>query len=171
LIILRRQIRTRDTKSGGTRPFAGYFVSSLVAESGPPDVRTFSGKAGVRGFKIPCLVRGDGEVIDGHLRLKAARKLGITDIPVIVCDEWTPMQVKAFRLMVNRRKFITFPFSFLPVEIRIGTGQAAVKPLLSAFTLAAHSRQDALSGNDSTGRSPQYVDPNRSGTHLETFRS
>jgi hypothetical protein len=53
-------------------------------------------------FKIPCLVRSDGEVIDGHLRLKAARKLGISDIPVILCDEWTPAQVKAFRLMVNR---------------------------------------------------------------------
>src|SRR5947208_11963662 len=54
------------------------------------------------GFKIPCLVRSDGEVIDGHLRLKAARKLAITEIPVILCDEWTLAQVKAFRLMVNR---------------------------------------------------------------------
>jgi hypothetical protein len=54
------------------------------------------------GFKIACLVRSDWEVIDGHLRLKAARKLGLTDIPVILCDEWTPAQVKAFRLMVNR---------------------------------------------------------------------
>jgi DNA modification methylase len=54
------------------------------------------------GFKIPCLVRSDGEVVDGHLRLKAARKLGISEIPVILCDEWTPAQVKAFRLMVNR---------------------------------------------------------------------
>jgi DNA modification methylase len=54
------------------------------------------------GFKIPCLVRGDGEVIDGHLRLKAARELGIKEIPVILCDEWTTAQVKAFRLMVNR---------------------------------------------------------------------
>src|ERR1022692_783095 len=54
------------------------------------------------GFKIPCLVRSDGEVIDGHLRLKAARRLGISDIPVILCDEWTPVQVKAFRIMVNR---------------------------------------------------------------------
>src|SRR5450759_2054033 len=54
------------------------------------------------GFKIPCLVRSDGEVIDGHLRLKAARKLGITEIPVILCDEWTAAQVKAFRLLVNR---------------------------------------------------------------------
>jgi len=54
------------------------------------------------GFKIPCLVRSDGEVVDGHLRLKAARKLGISEVPVIVCDEWSPAQVKAFRLMVNR---------------------------------------------------------------------
>ena len=54
------------------------------------------------GFKIPCLVRSDGEVIDGHLRLKAARKLGINEIPVILCDEWTAPQVKAFRLLVNR---------------------------------------------------------------------
>src|SRR5580698_3281805 len=54
------------------------------------------------GFKIPCLVRRDGDVVDGHLRLKAARKLGLTAIPVILCDEWTAAQVKAFRLMVNR---------------------------------------------------------------------
>src|SRR5262245_1064351 len=54
------------------------------------------------GFKVPCLVRSDGEIVDGHLRLKAARKLGITEVPVILCDEWTPAQVKAFRLLVNR---------------------------------------------------------------------
>ena len=54
------------------------------------------------GFKIPVLARSDGEVVDGHLRLKAAAKLGLSQIPVILCDEWTPTQVKAFRLMVNR---------------------------------------------------------------------
>ena len=54
------------------------------------------------GFKIPVLARSSGEVVDGHLRLKAARKLGITEVPVILCDEWTEAQVKAFRLMVNR---------------------------------------------------------------------
>src|SRR6267154_2147453 len=54
------------------------------------------------GFKIPVLARSSGEVVDGHLRLKAARKLGLTEIPVILRDEWTPAQVKAFRLMVNR---------------------------------------------------------------------
>jgi DNA modification methylase len=54
------------------------------------------------GFKIPVLARSDGEIVDGHLRLKAAKKLGISQIPVILCDEWTEDQVKAFRLMVNR---------------------------------------------------------------------
>src|SRR6202166_371724 len=54
------------------------------------------------GFKVPVLARSDGEVVDGHLRLKAARKLGITEVPVILCDEWSPAQVRAFRLMVNR---------------------------------------------------------------------
>jgi ParB-like chromosome segregation protein Spo0J len=54
------------------------------------------------GFKIPVLARSSGEVVDGHLRLKAARKLGIVEVPVILCDEWTEAQVKAFRLLVNR---------------------------------------------------------------------
>jgi DNA modification methylase len=54
------------------------------------------------GFKIPILARNDGEVVDGHLRLKAASKLGFTQVPVILCDEWSDAQVKAFRLLVNR---------------------------------------------------------------------
>src|SRR5215471_10316546 len=54
------------------------------------------------GFKIPVLACSSGEVVDGHLRLKAARKLGINEVPVILCDEWSEAQVKAFRLMVNR---------------------------------------------------------------------
>ena len=54
------------------------------------------------GFKIPVLARSSGEVVDGHLRLKAAKKLGLIEVPVILCDEWTEAQVKAFRLMVNR---------------------------------------------------------------------
>jgi hypothetical protein len=54
------------------------------------------------GFKIPVLARSDGEVVDGHLRIKAERKLRMTKVPVILCDEWSPAQVKAFRLMVNK---------------------------------------------------------------------
>src|SRR6266849_5333593 len=54
------------------------------------------------GFKVPVLARSNGDVIDGHLRLKAAERLGITEVPVILCDDWSEAQVKAFRLLVNR---------------------------------------------------------------------
>ena len=29
--------------------------------------------------RFPCLARSDGEIVDGHLRLKAARKLGMPE--------------------------------------------------------------------------------------------
>src|SRR6185436_17034174 len=54
------------------------------------------------GFRVPVLARSNGDVIDGHLRLKAAEQLGIAEVPVILCDDWTDGQVKAFRLLVNR---------------------------------------------------------------------
>jgi DNA modification methylase len=67
---------------------------------------------------LPLLVRSDGEIVDGHLRLKAARKLHLTEVPVILCDDWTPAQVKAFRLVVNRSAtWATWDWSQLAREI------------------------------------------------------
>ncbi len=54
------------------------------------------------GFRVPVLARSTGEVIDGHLRIKAARAAGIEMVPVIVCDDMTDEQIKAFRISVNR---------------------------------------------------------------------
>src|SRR5215813_5066189 len=54
------------------------------------------------GFKVPILATGSGAVVDGHLRLKAAQKLKLESVPVILCDDWTEAQIRAFRLMVNR---------------------------------------------------------------------
>lgn len=55
------------------------------------------------GFTVPMLTRSTGDVIDGHLRLKAALKTKkFTELPAIFCDGWSDAQVKAFRLMVNR---------------------------------------------------------------------
>jgi DNA modification methylase len=71
------------------------------------------------GFKIPVLARSDGEVVDGHLRLKAAQKLNLTEVPVVICDEWTPAQVKAFRLMVNRSAtWADWDFELLELEMQ-----------------------------------------------------
>ena len=54
------------------------------------------------GFKVPIIVDSDGVIVTGHTRLKAARKLGLDSVPVIVADDLTPEQVKAFRLADNK---------------------------------------------------------------------
>jgi DNA modification methylase len=54
------------------------------------------------GFAVPILAKSDGEVVDGHLRLKGAIAENMREVPVIPCDGWSDAQVKAFRLMVNR---------------------------------------------------------------------
>lgn len=54
------------------------------------------------GFRIPLVAKSDGTLIDGHLRLKAARALGLTEVPVALADELTDTQVKAFRLLANQ---------------------------------------------------------------------
>ncbi len=71
------------------------------------------------GFKIPLLVRTGGEIIDGHLRLKAARKIGLPNVPVILCDEWNDAQVKAFRLLANRSAtWAQWDFELVALEIQ-----------------------------------------------------
>jgi DNA modification methylase len=54
------------------------------------------------GFRIPVVARSDGSVVDGHLRLKAARRLGLKHVPVALADELSDAQIKAFRLLANR---------------------------------------------------------------------
>lgn len=54
------------------------------------------------GFKQPIVIDAQGEVVAGHTRLKAAKKLGLKEVPVIVADDLTPAQVKAYRIADNR---------------------------------------------------------------------
>ena len=54
------------------------------------------------GFKQPIVIDSFGEVVAGHTRLKAAKKLNMKEVPVIVADDLTPAQVKAYRIADNR---------------------------------------------------------------------
>lgn len=54
------------------------------------------------GFLVPIVVDTDGTIVAGHTRYKAAKKLGIKEVPVIVADKLTPEQVDAFRLADNK---------------------------------------------------------------------
>ena len=54
------------------------------------------------GWAQPIVVDGDGVIIIGHTRLKAAKKLGLKTVPVLVRADLSPEQVAALRLADNK---------------------------------------------------------------------
>lgn len=54
------------------------------------------------GWTVPVLVDEDGGLIAGHGRVLAARKLGLTEIPVMVAAGWTEAQKRAYVLADNK---------------------------------------------------------------------
>ncbi|MCJ9707555.1 site-specific DNA-methyltransferase [Bordetella hinzii] len=70
------------------------------------------------GFVNPCLVGADGVLVAGHGRLAAARKLGLTTVPVVVLDHLTPTQRRALVLADNRlAELATWDDALLRVEL------------------------------------------------------
>lgn len=54
------------------------------------------------GFQQPLVLDKNNVIIAGHTRLKAAIKLGLSEVPVVWADKLTKEQVQAFRLMENK---------------------------------------------------------------------
>lgn len=54
------------------------------------------------GFNNPVLIDPEGSIIAGHGRVLAARKLGLSEIPVLVLAHLTDNQKRAFRLADNK---------------------------------------------------------------------
>src|ERR1035438_3696984 len=54
------------------------------------------------GWRQPIVVDSERVVVAGHVRLLAAKQLGLEKVPVHVANDLTPGQIKAFRLMDNR---------------------------------------------------------------------
>ena len=54
------------------------------------------------GFRQPIVVDAESIIIVGHVRHKAAVKMGLQKIPVHVATDLTPEQVRAYRLADNK---------------------------------------------------------------------
>ena len=54
------------------------------------------------GFKVPIVATIDGEIINGHTRFKAAKFLKLKAVPVLIADDLSDEQIKAFRLADNK---------------------------------------------------------------------
>lgn len=70
------------------------------------------------GFKVPIIIDKDNEIVTGHTKLKAAKKLGIEKVPCIIADDLTDEQIKAFRLADNKvGEIATWDFELLDSEL------------------------------------------------------
>jgi DNA modification methylase len=54
------------------------------------------------GWTTPVLVSEAGMIIAGHGRVRAAQKLGLTEVPVMVAAGWSKAQIQAYALADNR---------------------------------------------------------------------
>jgi hypothetical protein len=70
------------------------------------------------GFLVPLVISKDNEIVTGHTRYKAARKLGLDTVPCVVADDLSEEQIKAFRLVDNKVAEISeWDSELLPLEI------------------------------------------------------
>jgi hypothetical protein len=67
------------------------------------------------GLRQPIVVDGDGVIICGHTRYKAAQTLGLDKVPVHVAKDLTPDQIKAYRIAQNQTASLAeWDFDLLP---------------------------------------------------------
>jgi DNA modification methylase len=70
------------------------------------------------GFRQPIVVDKDNIIVVGHTRWKAAKSLGMTEVPVHVAHELTPEQAKAYRIADNQTATIAdWNMELLPLEL------------------------------------------------------
>jgi ParB-like chromosome segregation protein Spo0J len=70
------------------------------------------------GFRQPIVVDEDGVVIIGHTRLKAAKQLGLGEVPVHVARGLSPEKIKALRIADNKTAEIAeWNLELLPIEL------------------------------------------------------
>jgi DNA modification methylase len=70
------------------------------------------------GFRNPIIIDKNNEIIAGHTRLLAAKKLGLKEVPTIRADDLTAEQVKAFRIADNKTaEYSEWNFELLAQEL------------------------------------------------------
>ena len=70
------------------------------------------------GFKVPIIVDEDNVIVAGHTRKLAAQSIGMDEVPVVIADDLTEDQIKAFRLADNKvTEFSEWDFELLYSEM------------------------------------------------------
>jgi DNA modification methylase len=70
------------------------------------------------GFLQPIVIDKAGVIIAGHTRYKAALKLGLKKVPIIVAKDLSPEQIKAYRIADNQTADLSdWNYDLLPIEL------------------------------------------------------
>lgn len=70
------------------------------------------------GWNQPIVVDKNNVIIVGHTRLKAAKKLGLKEVPVLVAENLNDEQVKKYRILDNKTNELSeWDFQLLKSEI------------------------------------------------------
>jgi DNA modification methylase len=70
------------------------------------------------GFRQPIVVDVHGVIIVGHVRYKAALKLGLQKVPVHVAKDLTSEKIKAYRIADNKTADLSdWNYDLLPIEL------------------------------------------------------
>ncbi|NLW84516.1 MAG: ParB N-terminal domain-containing protein [Phycisphaerae bacterium] len=70
------------------------------------------------GWRQPIVVDGDGVIVCGHTRYKAALKLGLAKVPVHVARDLTPEQIRGYRIADNQTSTLSdWDYDILPIEL------------------------------------------------------
>lgn len=70
------------------------------------------------GFRVPVILTKEKVLVCGHTRLKAAKLMGLAEIPAIFIEDLTEEQIKAFRIADNKvSEFSRWDFEKLEAEL------------------------------------------------------
>jgi ParB-like nuclease domain len=83
----------------------------------PSQIDAIAGSILEYGFDVPIVVDEDGVILKGHGRHLAARKLNLTQVPVIVRSDLTAAQKKACRIADNKVGVSDWDYESLKVEL------------------------------------------------------
>jgi len=65
-------------------------------------VREVANAIAALGFTVPVLIDDDGRILDGMVRVEAAKLLGLPSVPCVVAEHLTAAERKLLRIAVNR---------------------------------------------------------------------
>ena len=70
------------------------------------------------GFKQPIVIDNKNEIVAGHTRLLASKKLGLEEVPVIIADDLNEAQARAYRLADNKvAEIASWDYELLELEL------------------------------------------------------